>query len=246
MKHLILLVTTLMLSFSVMAKTGDALKYLPVQDGGRIKPYESFAKEMLEIVYGKSTYEGRAATEIVLTWMLSPQAWQNKKIFEVRNHQVLDAMKLSKEQRYFTGEELFAGDRFPLLRQELQAKRESKEKLNPYFQALQRLENQFFVFQEVAAGRMMKVWPAKDSTNWVAVADLPEAQQQRFVAITQAFVEYIGAVAQKADAKDVETAAGKMDEAVKAFEADARAENPAAYDHDTKINAEVHLSLIHI
>ncbi|MFM6930577.1 MAG: cytochrome c biogenesis protein [Bdellovibrio sp.] len=245
MKHLILLVTTLMLSISAVAKTGDALKYLPVQDGGRIKPYDSFAKEMLEIVYGKSTYEGRAATEIVLTWMLSPQAWQNKKIFEVRNHQVLEAMNLSKEQRYFTGEELFAGDRFSLLRQELQAKRESKDKLNPYFQAVQRLENQFFVFQEVAAGRMMKVWPAKEGDSWVAVADLPEAQQHRFVAITQAFVEYIGAVAQKGDSKNIETAAGKLDEAVKAFEADARAQNPVAYDHDTKIKAEVHYNDFH-
>jgi hypothetical protein len=109
-------------STSALAKPGDAINYLQVQDGGRIKPYDSFAREMLEIVYGKSKYEGRAATEIVLTWMLSPQAWQGKKIFEVRNHQVLEAMKLPKDQRWFSGDEIFGNERFSLLRQELQAK----------------------------------------------------------------------------------------------------------------------------
>ncbi|QLY26906.1 cytochrome c biogenesis protein [Bdellovibrio sp. KM01] len=248
MKKLLLVLTTVLLSFSTVvafAKPGDQLKYLPVQDGGRIKPYDSFSKEMLEIVYGKSTYEGRKATEIILTWMLSPQAWADKKIFEVRNHQVLEALKLPKDQRYFNGQELFGSERFTLLRQELQAKRETKEKLNPYFQALQRLENQFFVFQEVAAGRMMKVLPPKEGSNWIAVADLPEAFQQKFVGITTAFVTYIGQVASGANAADIESSAAKLDESVVAFETAARAENPTAYDHDTKIKAEVHYNDFH-
>ncbi|NUN04998.1 MAG: cytochrome C biogenesis protein, partial [Bdellovibrio sp.] len=183
-------------SSSALAQPGDAINYLQVQDGGRIKPYDSFAREMLEIVYGKAKYEGRAATEIVLTWMLSPQAWQGKKIFEVRNHQVLEALKLPKEERWFSGDEIFGNERFSLLRQELQAKRETKEKLDPYFQALQRLENQFFVFQEVAAGRMLKIAPPKEGDTWVAVADLDPALQEKFVALTKAFVSYIGAMAQ--------------------------------------------------
>ncbi|WP_413561150.1 cytochrome c biogenesis protein [Bdellovibrio sp. HCB209] len=248
MKKLLLVLTTVLLSFSgltTFAKPGDQLKYLPVQDGGRIKPYDSFSREMLEIVYGKGTYEGRKATEIILTWMLSPQAWADKKIFEVRNHQVLEAMKLPKDQRYFNGQELFGSDRFGLLRQELQAKRETKEKLNPYFQALQRLENQYFVFQEVAAGRMLKVLPPKEGDSWVAVADLPEAFQQKFVGITTAFVGYIGQVAQNSSAAEVNAAATKLDEAILDFEAAARTENPAIYDHAQKVKAEVHYNDFH-
>ncbi|QDK37441.1 cytochrome c biogenesis protein [Bdellovibrio sp. NC01] len=245
MKSLLVLILTSVISVSAFAKAGDALKYLPVQDGGRIKPYDSFAREMLEIVYGKSKFEGRAATEIILTWMLSPQAWQNKKIFEVRNHQVLEAMKLPKEQRYFSGDELFASDRFTLLRQELQSKRETKEKLNPYFQALQRLENQFFVFQEVASGRMLKLVPPKEGENWISVADMPAAQQEKFLDVTKAFVNHIGAVAQGADAGALEGTAKALDEAVLKFEDSARAENPALYNHDTKIKAEVHYNDFH-
>ena len=245
MKSLLALVLTSIISLSAFAKAGDALKYLPVQDGGRIKPYDSFAREMLEIVYGKSQFEGRAATEIVLTWMLSPQAWTNKKIFEVRNHQVLEAMKLPKDQRYFSGEELFASDRFQMLRQELQSKRETKEKLNPYFQALQRLENQFFVFQEIASGRMLKILPPKEGNAWIAIGDMPAEFQEKFLDITKAFVNHIGAIAKGDSAESLEQTGKALDDAVKKFEDAARMINPTAYDHDVKIKAEVHYNDFH-
>lgn len=236
MKKIALLIVTLLVGVSAFAKTGDALKYLPVQDGGRIKPYDSFAREMLEIVYGKTKYEGRAATEIVMTWMLSPQIWQDKKIFEVRNHQVLEALKLPKDQRYFSGNEIFGNERFALLSQELQSKRETKEKLNPYFQALQRLENQFFVFQEVAAGRMLKVVPPKEGDAWIAVVNLESPQQEKFLEMTKAFVNHIGAVAK---GESTAQTAADLDSAVHGFEDVARVNNPAVYDHVGRIQAEV-------
>ncbi len=234
---------SLLLSLAVAeAKPGDALNYLPVQDGGRIKPYDSFAREMLGIIYGKSTFENRLATEIVMTWMLAPQSWQDKKIFEVRNYQALEAMKLPKDQRYFTGAELFGNDRFTLLRQELQSKRETKEKLNPYFQALQRLENQFFVFQEIAAGRMLKVVPPKEGDAWLAVEALPPAAQEAFLNVTKAFVSHIGAIADKRSTEETGLA---LDQAVKTFEEKAAESNPELYNNQARLIAEVHYNHFH-
>lgn len=245
MKNILLILSLCLFAAPSFAKPGDALKTLPVQDGGRIKPYDSFAREMLESVYGKSTFEGRKATEIVLTWMLAPESWAGKKMFEVRNHQVLEGLGLPKDQRHFTGDQLFANDKFQLLRQELQAKRETKEKLNPYFQALQRLENQFFLFQEIAAGRMLKVVPVKDSDAWISVADLQPPFQDKFLLLTQAFVSYIGALAQNADKATLDKVGNDLDQAVVQFEEIARAENPVAYSHDARIKAEVHYNDFH-
>jgi cytochrome c-type biogenesis protein CcsB len=233
---------TCLIACSGLAKSGEAIKHLPVQDGGRIKPYDSFAREVLEIVYGKPEFEGRNATEIVMTWMLSPQAWQDKKIFEIRNHQVLEALKLPSSQRYFSGPEIFSTDRFNMLRQDLQAKREAKEKLNPYFQALQRLENQFFVFQEIAAGRMLKVVPPKDGETWVSVSDLQTPQQEKFLELTKVFVAQLGAVA---SAGDVEAAGSQLDLKVQEFMESAKANNPALYEHTDKISAEVQYNNFH-
>lgn len=245
MKKLCAIILILFASVGAFAKAGDSLNYLQVQDGGRIKPYQSFAQEMLEIVYGKSSFEKRAATEIVLTWMLSPQAWQDKRIFEVRNHQVLEALNLPKDQRHFTGEEVFANDRFNILRQELQTKREAQEKLDPYFQAVQRLENQFFVFQEIAAGRMLKVVPPKQGANWIPVAELPVGPQEKFLSLTKAFVGYIGATATTEDKAVLKDKGEALDKAVAEFTEAARAENPDLYDNDGVMKAEVHYNDFH-
>ena len=70
MKNLIFFVLALFVGVGAEAQPGDMFKSLQVQDGGRIKPYDSFAREMLEIVYGKNKYEGREATEIVMTWIV--------------------------------------------------------------------------------------------------------------------------------------------------------------------------------
>jgi cytochrome c-type biogenesis protein CcsB len=247
---LLVLLSMLVYKGAFAADAGRALNYLPVQDAGRIKPYDTFSKEMLTIVYGKPSFEGRNASEIIFTWMLSPTAWQGKKIFEVRNHEVLRNLGLPETGRYFTGDEIFASEKFQVLMQELQAKRESKEKLTPYFQALQRLENQLVVFREIAGGNMLRLIPPKEGSTWISVAQFNEEQQVAFAGITKPFVQYIGAIADNngADASKsdaVKSAAEALDAGVAKFEDLARAQNPAAYDHDTKINLEVEYNHVH-
>ncbi|WP_413287869.1 cytochrome c biogenesis protein [Bdellovibrio sp. HCB337] len=242
---LLLILSLLVFKGAYAAAPGSALGSLPVQSDGRVKPYDTFAKEMLEIVYGKKSFEGRGAAEIIFTWMLSPSAWKDKKIFEVRNHEVLKALKLSQEQRYFTGDELFDNDNFQLLMQELQAKRDSKEKLTPYFQALQRLEHQMVVFREIATGHMMRLIPPKEGTAWLSVVDFQGDQQVAFANLAKAFVEHIGAVAQNTPADQLEKAAQALDESVLKFQEVAKSNNPALYDHDTRIKVEVHYNKFH-
>ncbi len=241
----LILLLSLLIYKGAFAAPGEAMRYLPVQDAGRIKPYDTFAKEVLEIVYGKSSFEGRGAPEIIFTWMLSPSAWQGKKIFEVRNHEVLKALNLSADQRYFTGDELFANERFPVLQQELQAKRESKEKLTPYFQALQRLENQLVVFREVASGQMLRLIPPKEGSSWLSVADFQGEQQSAFGEMTKAFIGHIGAIAQSLPAEQVNQAALALDVSVLKFREVAKANNPELYSQDSKVNLEVFYNHFH-
>lgn len=252
-----------LLTFSSVqaSQPGEKLRYLPVQDAGRIKPFDTFAREVLELVYGQQKFkfdrEGESkksidAYVVVLTWMLTPDAWQDRPIFEVKNHQVKKFLGLDNEQKWFKGEQLFGNEKFTLLRQELQEKRESKEKLTPYFQALQRLENQFFIFREIASGRMLNIWPpqpAKDSpestpvTHWVPVAELPPEPQAKFIEISRNFAAWIGG--QTNSSSDMGELASKLDQSVEEFMALAQAHNPAEYAAGSKIPTEVNYNLVH-
>ncbi|MBX2989291.1 MAG: cytochrome c biogenesis protein CcsA [Bdellovibrionaceae bacterium] len=217
-------------------KTGEALRALPVQDGGRVKPYDTFAQETLNGIYGKKTYEGRDAWEIVLTWMLAPTVWADKEIFELRNKDLLSALGLDSSRRWFKGDEIFGKERFPELMQDLRARRESKEKLSPYFQDLQRLENQWFLFREMATGRLLRVLPPADGDTWIPVADLPAEAQPRFLEITQEFIARLSGV---------EGSPERLDRAVVAFEDFARARNPQLVPSKLHIATEIFYSDFH-
>lgn len=226
---------------------GEAIRYLPVQDGGRIKPYDTFAKELLEIIYGKSKYktdsgESAPAYLIVLTWMLSPDSWASRPLFEVSHLDVKNKLGLEKDKKYFSSNELFQSDKFQNLMQELADKRQSQEKLTPYFQALQRLQNQMIYFRELAAGRLLKIMPSGDSETWLSVADLSADQQGLFVGISQSVAVYLGALAEHGDVVQAKTT---MDQAVYAFQKSVSEAEPEKYQAAHKVDTEVLYNDIH-
>jgi len=193
-KHFVFLLTLIISLSGQAADLGRGLRLMPVQDNGRIKPYDTFAQETLEVVYGKKKYEERAAWEVVLTWMLAPQVWGEKELFEVRNPQIQKALGLDEHRRWFKGEEVFGNERFPELMSDLRSRRETKEKLTPYFQALQRIESQFFVFREMAEGHLLRVMPSPKGDAWLSVADLESPAREAFGDVTQKFVLLLGSI----------------------------------------------------
>lgn len=242
------------LSLAVDAAIGDRIRTLPVQDAGRIKPFDTFAKETLELVHGKKTYKVPntnrkvEAEWVVLTWMLSPESWLNQPVFEITNHDVLTKLNLPKDRKIFSGDEIFKGENFANLMQELTNKRETKEKLTPYFQALQRLENQFGIFREIASGKMLKVIPPKadqNTTTWTSVADLPQDLQPAFIEISKNVAQFLGVQAEGKDKKSIEEAGRKLDESVSKFEDLARAVNPVVYEQTKKVGTEVSYNDLH-
>ncbi|MGZ3724264.1 MAG: cytochrome c biogenesis protein [Pseudobdellovibrio sp.] len=256
MKYLILLVSFILVQLlsgrSAFAAAGDRIKYLPVQDAGRIKPFNTFAREKLELVYGKKTYkpnDGDKEIEpewVVLTWMLSPETWVTRPLFEIRNKEVLAKLKLPSDKKYFAGQEIFKSEGFQSLMQELTDKREAKEKLNPYFQAIQRIENQFFIFQEMAGGTLLKVYPVPDKDTWLSVAELPKDAQPAFFEISKSIASYLGITADAtATPEMVKTAADKLDQAVTDFQQLAQKSAPDKYSDEAKINTEVLYNKMH-
>ena len=73
-------------SFDAQVRSSmDELQRLPVQDGGRIKPLASFARERLQEVSGKRCWSGLSPTLTVLSWTLCPKMWSGKAIVKVED-----------------------------------------------------------------------------------------------------------------------------------------------------------------
>jgi ABC-type transport system involved in cytochrome c biogenesis permease subunit len=78
---------------------------LPVLEGGRVKPLDSFARNALLVVRGTQTlpFEGRtmSAAEWVLEAMYKPEAADTKKIFVIDDPDVLGLLGLQQTERRF-------------------------------------------------------------------------------------------------------------------------------------------------
>lgn len=241
MKLWFLLFAFLMNSLNAVALAENAtapIKELAVQSEGRVKPYDTLAREALAVIYGKSTYEKKPAYEVMFTMMLAPDKWQSINVFEIQHVGVKEALRLPKEQRYFTMNKIMASDRLALLMQDLTSKREAKEKLDPYFQALQRLENQIWTFRAITSGEWLAPWPPKEGTKWVSLMAADATKQEQFSKLTKAFMEALTASPSDTGVRE------EMRKVVEQFKASAREENPNLYPQEHMMTLEVHYNQI--
>ena len=261
-------------AWSASGAEANPLKYLPVQDGGRLKPFDTFARESLEIVYGKEKFEGQPAITILMTWLLEPAAWEKKAIFEVNEALVKEALKLDSRRKYFTPLEILSSDRLSLLMGELDAKRKRKDKLDTYFQALQRLESQIYILRAMASGHLLRVVPPPPSDEntkgmigvmrdeWKSVVELEGEAQTKFLELSKAFIKTLDSSSSEIDAQaknseaqaEIKKAQPKnagelafleLSQKVEDFIQFARDQNPQAYADMTKIRWEVHYNQFH-
>lgn len=231
---LILFLPLIVFSLELKAElVTSAIKYIPVQAEGRIKPYDTLSREALAVIYGKSSYEKKPAYEIMFTIMMSPETWSDREFFEIQHVGAKEALRFPKEKRYFSINEIMKSDRLPLLMQDLNSKRESKEKLDPYFQALQRLENQIWTFKAITAGQWLAMWPPKTGDKWASLSEVDASKQEEFMKLTKAFIT---ALTNDGGATERQNFQVAVDE----FMTSARAENESLYPASKLMQLEVH------
>src|SRR5581483_1853309 len=54
------------------------LATLPIQQGGRVKPLDTFARESARIITGHESFEGRSSMDLIMDWLAHPKDWENK------------------------------------------------------------------------------------------------------------------------------------------------------------------------
>lgn len=203
-----------LLGSQVFAQT-EAIKYLPVQDSGRVKPYDTFAKEALRMIYGRDTFNKKVATDVILTWMMIPEYWEQVEIINIQHAGLREYLKLDKKRRLYKPVEIFMNDRTPLLFQELRSQEQKNDKMNLFYQEAQKLENQLTLFRAISTGLALRVLPADDPSGvWTSVAELKGPARDKFNEIIKTFAsvaeqitrgEALGKAEKAAIAKKIKT-----------------------------------------
>lgn len=228
-----------------------SIKELPVQDGGRLKPYDTFARESLKLVYGRSRFknhkgEKRSAIEVVSTWMMVPDVWAKKEFIRIDHQELKKALGFEDMgKKFYAPESLLANPRLDVLFRELQGKQEAKEKLNPFYQAVSQLQTKLMTFHSIASGglrvapKLLEGGDGESANNpmalemkssWLEVAQLPEAQATLFFNLLRNYSKvFTTGEGSEVYLKDLH-----------AFMQRAQDNNPALYADMKKIRMELH------
>ncbi len=75
----------------------DLAGHIAVQHGGRVKPLNTFARELVQQVHGKSSFDGQHPVETYFHWMSDGEYWADQKLFHIGKGPLRDALDLPKD-----------------------------------------------------------------------------------------------------------------------------------------------------
>ena len=130
---------------------------LPVQSGGRVKPFDTLARESLQSIYGRQKFKGQPAQTVVWSWFLAPQAWHDVPLFHISYFELRQVLEL--KNKHATWQQLVNNNYLPTKLQQLKQKQNNNEKLKPFDQAVQNLEYNMQLFAGLQSGAIINLEP---------------------------------------------------------------------------------------
>lgn len=186
--------------FASEAKWQDTLAKIPVQQGGRVKPFETFAREAVLYVTGRPAWNKQPATQTVWEWMAVPEKWIDQSLIYVSAPQVRSEFGLKLINKRVSSEVVLSDKVFGEAVQDAIHRREKKESLT--FVDKKRIEvYERAVFLSQLSGGVLPGWipePQNPHAAWLRFADfaaepaewmraLPPAELEAFQQSAAAF-----------------------------------------------------------
>ena len=145
---------------SLQAEEFD-VRNIPLQDEGRIKPLDTFARNHLLAFYGKRSIKemNLSATDWILNLILDPQNGKEQKIFNIRNPEVVSSIYLdwSTEHKYSFNEILPGLSNQAVLINMINQKPDANRSV--FEKQLLELNNNAMRFEEISYLKAMKLLP---------------------------------------------------------------------------------------
>jgi cytochrome c-type biogenesis protein CcsB len=157
----------------------DRLRHLAVQQGGRLKPLDTWALESVRYITGKAEWEKRDPVQTTLEWYAAgPDKVVDLPVVEFRNKEWKTKLGLDASKRHYTLKELQASTELENIRQKLH-QLPPGGKVPADLNTPAELLGKMNFLQSIARGSAWVVVPSPEglTSNWASLYDLdaPEA-----------------------------------------------------------------------
>jgi ABC-type transport system involved in cytochrome c biogenesis permease subunit len=156
------------------------LSRLAIQDRGRLKPIDTFARETVLFITGKSGWAGMIPIEVVFSWLVTfENNWENEPFVRVDYSPLKKLIKLDPTSNYFSPVELSKSDELKKILRDAVEKDNRKEKLSDIEKKAVQIQNQLGLLEGIVRGDALSILPnpAGINQNWYSLAYLIDSSQ---------------------------------------------------------------------
>jgi cytochrome c-type biogenesis protein CcsB len=212
---------------------------LAIQDGGRRKPVDTFAKEALIRITGRSTYIDKTGrtwrpNDFVLSALVETRDWKNEPMVLISSGQLVEQLGLDKAQRRFSFAQLTGSAELQRLVTEAQALKRAEKPLSRVQQEALSVSDRLTLLARVMDGRALLIVPspANETDPWVepALGGSKYYADAQFAPI-QTQLQTVAKAYVQGDEFSLSRAANQLRE-------DLRALSPSIYPRDQQLRLE--------
>jgi len=221
MKRSLLTLSLLALSAPVFAGGPELqpLREIAIQDGGRTKPFDSYARELAKRVqgaraFGFETIAGLEPTEWLLATLAAPERWRSEPILKVTHAGLRQAAGLPADKDRYSFQELADHKGLQDALAHVREKLDRNEDPDPVEREVLDLYDTLMTYQGVMSGESLHIVPHADDPKaaWYSIADLatPQTAAVPQVQRVRALVSALVMAYRDGDKPGVQTAASAL------------------------------------
>jgi cytochrome c-type biogenesis protein CcsB len=211
---------------------------LAIQDGGRRKPIDTFARETLIRITGRSTYSDKAGrkwqpNDFVFSAALETHNWRDEPMVLVSLGQLKERLGFDKAQRRFSFEQLVASAELQRLTNEAHALKRAEKPLDRVQQEALGVSDRLALLANVMNGSALLIVPASKSETeaWVVPPEFSRYYTETQFAPVQIQLQTMATSYVQADGFNFSRAASQLRESLRAL-------SPSIYPQDRQLRLE--------
>ena len=173
------------------------LSLIPIQEGGRVKPFDTFCRESVRFVTGSEGFEGKNAVETVLDWTTHPQAWDDKPFILIENLDFRALIGTPKDQKRVTPSFLMNHEGFISYAKTSYAKQQKKMTLDPKEKEALSVFGRLQRYEDIKSGQALALIPVANpqTLKWGTIGDLNRSYHENKAAMPDAALAVLQAFA---------------------------------------------------
>ncbi|HCU25915.1 MAG TPA: cytochrome C biogenesis protein [Deltaproteobacteria bacterium] len=151
----------------------EAFREILIQEGGRKKPFDTFARETVRTITGREKFAGFDPVELIFSWLTETKAWEQQPILDATFQPLQKQVNLKVENGRIAPAALAANDEFQLLIQSIHTKQEAGQSLSELEKHAASLQQKMNLFYSLAAGTTLALVPVPGGA-WQSLDKLAE------------------------------------------------------------------------